>query len=90
MPIVPILWSVWAVCILFFAVLHLYRSRLTRDEEDQIFLDDSFSHERTAQAAIVAKVEKIQPMVKLSMWLAAVATAVVVVYYIYDIVNQFK
>jgi hypothetical protein len=75
---------------LFFAVRHLYRSRLTRDEEDQIFLDDSFSHERTAQAAIVARVEKIQPMVKLSMWLAVAATAVVVVYYIYDIITQFK
>ena len=49
---VPVIWSVWALCVLFLAVMYLYRSRLTRDEDDQIFLDDSFSHERTAQAAI--------------------------------------
>ncbi len=84
-------WLVWIVCVLFLAIMHLYRSRLTRDEEDQIFLDDSFSHERSAQAAIIDKVNKIQPLVKASTWLAAVATVLVVGYYIYDIFyNQFK
>jgi hypothetical protein len=87
---VPVIWSVWSICILFLAVMYLYRSRLTRDEEDQIFLDDSFSHERTAQAAIVEKVNKIQPIVTVSMWLAAAATVGVVGFYIWDILNQFK
>lgn len=86
----PVIWSVWALCVLFVAVMYLYRSRLTRDEEDQIFLDDSFSHERTAQAAIAAKVEKIEPLVKTSVWLAAAATVLVIGYYIWDIFNQFK
>lgn len=90
MPIVPVIWSVWILCVLFFAAMYLYRSRLTRDEEDQIFLDDSFSHERTAQAAIIARVNKIQPLVRVSIWLAGVATLLVVCYYIWDIFNQFK
>ncbi len=64
--------------------------RLTRDEEDQIFLDDSFNHERTAQAAIADRVNKIQPIVKASIWLAGTATVLLVLYYIYDIFNQFK
>jgi hypothetical protein len=84
------MWSVWIVCILFFAAVYLYRSRLTRDEEDQIFLDDSFSHVKSAQAAIIAKVEKVQPILRVSMWLAALASLVVVVYYIFDIIRQFK
>ena len=87
---VPVIWSVWAICVLFLAAMYLYRSRLTRDEEDQIFLDDSFSHERTAQAAITAKVQKIEPLVKTSLWLAGGATVLVIAYYIWDIVNQFK
>jgi len=87
---VPVIWSVWALCILFLAVVYLYRSRLTRDEEDQIFLDDSFSNERTAQAAIAEKVHKIEPLVRTSMWLAGAATVLVVVYYMYDIFMQFK
>jgi len=84
------MWSVWGLLILVFAALYLYRSRLTRDEEDQIFLDDSFSHERTAQAAIVEKVNKIQPALRVSMALAGAATLFVVVYYIWDFINQFK
>src|SRR5215469_17065183 len=87
---VPVIWSVWALCVLFVAVMYLYRSRLTRDEEDQIFLDESFSHERSAQAAIAAKVQKIEPLVRTSIWLAGAATVLVIAYYIWDIFNQFK
>lgn len=90
MPFVPVMWSVWGFIILVMAILFLYRSRLTRDEEDQIFLDDSFSHERTAQQAIVAKVQKVQPLVRVSEIVAAVATLFVIGYYILDIINQFK
>lgn len=87
---VPVIWSVWALCVLFLAVMYIYRSRLTRDEEDQIFLDDSFSHEKSAQAAIAEKVNKIEPLVRASVWIAGVATVLVIAYYIWDIVNQFK
>jgi len=82
--------SVWGLCLLFVAVMYLYRSRLTRDEEDQIFLDDSFSHVESAQAAITAKVQKIEPLVKTSLWLAGAATVLVMGYYAWDIFNQFK
>jgi hypothetical protein len=70
--------------------MYLYRSRLTRDEDDQIFLDDSFSHERTAQAAIAEKVHKIEPVIRASIWLAGAATILVIAYYIWDIFVQFK
>jgi hypothetical protein len=70
--------------------MYLYRSRLTRDEDDQIFLDDSFSHERSAQAAIAEKVHKIEPVIRASIWLAGAATVLVVAYYIWDIFVQFK
>lgn len=86
----PIVWSVWILCVLFLAFMYLYRSRLTRDEEDQIFLDESFSHQKSAQAAIAAKVEKIEPLVRTSLWLAGGATVLVIAYYIWDIFNQFK
>jgi len=86
----PVVWSVWILSVLFLAIMYLYRSRLTRDEEDQIFLDDSFNHVRTAQAAIAAKVQKIEPLVRTSLWLAGGATVLVVAYYIWDIFNQFK
>lgn len=90
MTIVPVMWAVWSAFVLFTAGMYIYRSSLTKDEEDQIFLDDSFDHERTAQAAIVAKVNKIQPLLRVGVILVAVASVFVVGYYIYDIFNQFK
>jgi hypothetical protein len=86
----PVLLSIWIACLLFTAIMFVYRSRLTRDEEDQIFLDESFAHERSAQAAIAEKVNKIQPLLRTAIWLTAGTTVLVVVYYIYDIFNQFK
>lgn len=80
------MWSVWGVLALLVAVLHVYRSTLTRDEEDQIFLDDSFEHERSAQAAIVAKVNKIEPILTVLQWAVGVATVIVIAYYIYEMV----
>jgi hypothetical protein len=90
MPFVPVMWSVWGFTILVLAIMFLYRSRLTRDEEDQIFLDDSFSHERTAQQAIIAKVNKVQPLIRISQIVAGVATLFVIGYYLRDVVNQFR
>jgi hypothetical protein len=90
MPFVPVMWSVWGFTILVLAAMFLYRSRLSRDEEDQLFLGDSFTHEQTAQQAIVAKVNKVQPLLRVSEIVAAVATLFVVGYYIMDVVNQFK
>ena len=90
MPFVPVMWSVWGFTILVLAIMFLYRSRLTRDEEDQIFLDDSFSHERTAQQAIIAKVNKVQPLIRISQIVAGVATLFVIGYYPMDVVNHFR
>lgn len=90
MPFVPMMWSVWGALVLILAAIWIYRSRLERDEEDQIFLDDSFSHEQAEQAAILAKVAKVQPVFKGAMIVTAVATLCVVVYYVFDVVNQFK
>jgi hypothetical protein len=79
------LWTVWCALVALMAALYIYRSSLTRDEEDQIFLDDSFSHERTAQAAIVAKVTKVEPVLRVAQWMVAGMTVIVLAYYIRDI-----
>jgi hypothetical protein len=90
MAMVPMMWAVWGALVLILAALYLYRSRLERDEEDQIFLDDSFSQQRSEQAAIVAKVAKVQPVLRVSMILTSVATVVVIGYYVVDFMKQFK
>ena len=90
MSFVLVMWSVYGLLVAITAVLYVYRGRLQRDEEDQIFLDDSFEQEKAEQAAIVARVSKIEPSLRIMKWLVAIATVLVIVYYIWDIVTQFK
>lgn len=81
----PVMWTVWCVLVVVMAALYVYRSSLTKDEEDQIFLDDCFEHERSAQAAIVARVSKVEPLLRVAEWCVACMTVVVVGYYVRDI-----
>jgi hypothetical protein len=88
MTLVPVMWTVWAAFVVFTAALYLYRTSLTRDEEDQIFLDDSFEQEKSAQAIIVSKVAKVEPLVRIGRWLVIAMTVVVFLYYVRDVVVQ--
>jgi len=87
---VPVMWLVWGVLVVSLAAISLYVSRLSRDEEDQIFLGESFEHEKSEQAAIVARVNKVQPIKRLAMWLVGGMTLFVLAYYVIDMVRQFK
>jgi cytochrome b len=88
MNFVLVMWAVWVGLVVITAALYLYRSRLQRDEEDQIFLDDSFSQEKAEQEQIAASVNKIEPTLRVFQWVVAAATLFVIVYYIKDIVNH--
>jgi hypothetical protein len=90
MTLVPIIWSVWGALVALMLSLHIYRGSLEKDEDDQLFLDDSFDHERVAQMAIVARVQKIEPALRVAKWLALGMTVVVIAYYIRDILVQLN
>jgi hypothetical protein len=90
MTMVPVMWSVWGAMVVLLLSVWIYRARLERDEEDQIFLDDSFSHEKAAQDAIVAKVNKVQPIFRATWVLVIAASVWVVAYYAIDITRQFQ
>ncbi len=85
-----VMWGVWIAFALLLTVLYLYRSSLARDEEDQIFLDDSFNQEKAAQEAIAAMVAKVEPWVRIARWMVVAMSVVVVVYYIRDILLQLN
>jgi hypothetical protein len=85
-----VMWSVWIAFALFLAVMYIYRSSLSRDEEDQIFLDDSFDQQKAAQAAIAARVAKVEPWVRVARWMVVTMSVVVIAYYIRDILLQLN
>jgi len=90
MTFVPAMLIVWGFTVVIMVATLLYRSRLGRDEEDQLFLDDSFSQAKAEQAAIAARVQKVQPLVKGTEILAGLATIFVIGYFVVDIFNQFR
>jgi hypothetical protein len=84
------MWGIWGGLVVLLFAVHLYQSRLARDEDDEVFLGEGFENERAAQAEITAKVNKVEPVLKVLKWLVALATVFVIGYYIWDIINQFK
>ncbi len=90
MTFVPIMWTMWGAIVALMFSLHIYRGSLEKNEDDQIFLDDSFEHEKTAQSVIVAKVQRVEPALRVAKWLAVAMTLVVLIYYIRDILLQLN
>jgi hypothetical protein len=79
-----ILLVVWAVLIVCFLALLVYRGQLARYEEEQLFLGDEVSQEQVQQEAIVRRLQKIDPIVKIVGGAAGLATAFAVGLYVWD------
>jgi hypothetical protein len=90
MAIVPVMWSAWGFSVLLMVGVSVYAARLGKNEEDQLFLAESSNHAKTEQDAIAMRVSKIQP-VKKTMWvLVGLMTLLVLVYYVFDMIKQFR
>ena len=55
----------WGIVTGIFLILLFYRSTLTRQEDDQLFIDESSASRATEQQQLIAKVNKINPLVKM-------------------------
>ena len=58
----------WGVITAVLIILLIYRSTLTMQEDDQLYLSESESHMQKEQTEILTKVNKINPLVR---WLGA-------------------
>jgi hypothetical protein len=79
------LWIAEAAVLVCFLALLAYRAQVTRYEEEQLFLsDESGQHERAAQAAIVQKVDKVGPLVRVFGGATALLTVTIIGLYVWD------
>jgi membrane-associated PAP2 superfamily phosphatase len=67
---------IWGVLTGVLIVLLIYRSTLTMQEDDQLFLDESASGMAQEQAEIMEKLNKVTPFVK---WLGAASGVLILV-----------
>lgn len=90
MGFVLTMWTLWGLVLLLFISAKVYSSRLSRDEDDQLILDDSFSQLKAEQAAIMGRINKFKPIQMAATWMLAAGTLFVVAYYVHDMISQFK
>jgi len=90
MSSVLVMWIVWGGLVAITLALHIYRGSLQRDEDDQIFLDDSFEQEKAAQEVIVAKVNKVESPLLIMKWVVLVATVAAVGFSVWDMYSHFQ
>ncbi len=64
MSILTMLLIAWAVLTGVLIVLLIYRSTLVMHEDDQLFLNDSESHMQKEQNEVIARLNKVQPLVR--------------------------
>ncbi len=55
----------WGAVTAVLIVLLIYRSTLSMHEDDQLFLTDSESHIQKEQTELIARMNKLQPFVRL-------------------------
>ena len=87
---VPLMWTVWGVLIALLAGVSVYSSHLAKNEEEQLFLDESSSQLKAEQEAILARVNRVRPFKLTAPGLAGAMTLFVIVYYILNIISQFR
>lgn len=90
MPFHPWMFGVWGFLLIVFIAFKIYVARMSRNEDDQIVLQDSFDHVREEQAAIMTRLSKAKPVGNAILALLAAMTLYVVGYYALDMINQFK
>jgi Tfp pilus assembly protein PilN len=86
----PLMWLliVWGVLTGILIVLLIYRSTLTMQEDDQLFLNESESHMQSEQTEILAKVNRITPFVKVLGAVSGVMILVIAGMFIYQGLNN--
>jgi len=80
----------WAVLTAVLIILLIYRSTLTMQEDDQLFLDESASQMAAEQRELMAKVNKINPLVKVLGATSGVGFLVLAGLVIYTGLNQVQ
>ena len=80
----------WGALAVITGALVLYRAKLQGNEIDQVALDETFAREAAENEALAAKVNKIQPAIRVLSWLLAAVTVIVIGYWAWDIIAQFK
>jgi hypothetical protein len=83
-PFMVALATAWGVVTTVLVILLIYRGTLTMHEDDQLFLDEAESQMQQEQAALISKIDKLQPYVRATMAGSGALLALLVALLVYD------
>jgi hypothetical protein len=76
--------AAWGLVTTVLIVLLIYRGTLTMHEDDQLFLDEAESHMQEEQAALLSRIDKLNPFVKATMVGSGALAAILIALLVYD------
>lgn len=88
MRVIPAMWILWAALTTALLILLLYRNSLTRNEEDQLFLEPSGEGHKHDQEVLLEKVHRVEPAVRIAEISTAVMTVAIAGFYLWDLVKR--
>jgi len=83
------IWIAWAAFAAILLTLLGYQGTLTRYEEDQLFLDDNSQRQHTENDAVLHKVARIQPLLRICIGGTCALSALIVGIYVWEAIHQF-
>jgi hypothetical protein len=89
MSYVLMIWTVWVALALILLALILYRSNITRYEDDQLFLDDANTMQHHEQDEVLRRVKPVERMIRVFGGVEGVVTLGIVALYLMDALRQF-
>lgn len=85
-----VMWIVWAALALILLIILGYRASITRYEEDQMFLNSSEDIQQREQASVLAKVDRVRPLMWTSVTATCVMSAILIIYYVWGAFRNFS
>lgn len=89
MSYVLIVWIVWCVLAFVLFALIMYRTAITRGEEDQLFLEQASTVQQQEQEMIIKRVRPVESMIRICGGAEGLVTLGIVAFYLMDALRQF-
>jgi hypothetical protein len=89
MSYVLVIWTVWGALGLVLLGLILYRTAITRHEDDQLFLEDTSTMLQQEQELIMKRVRPVEHMIRIFGGVEGLVTLGILAFYIMDALRQF-
>lgn len=88
MELLTLLMTIWGALTAILIILLIYRGTLNMHEDDQLFLDEAESHMAKEQEALLARLNRLTPWVRVFGTCSAVLIVVIAGLFVYGRLNQ--